>query len=93
MSRPKRRWLYAAAAAAAGAVVVLFSTVGDGVEVPGATGAVRLIIDAGHQTVWGLLALAFAAAAIRGRWGRVAQVLAVSAGVAYLAFLAAVFLG
>ncbi|HYP73616.1 MAG TPA: hypothetical protein VEP72_05955 [Microbacterium sp.] len=88
---PRRRWFTLAAVVAA-VVAVVFSTVGDGVEVPDATGVRRVIVDLGHQAVWALLAGAFAAAAARGRWGRPSQVLAVAAGILYLVFLSAVFL-
>ena len=88
---PRRRWFTLAAVVAA-VVAVVFSTVGDGVEVPDATGARRVIVDLGHQGVWVLLAGALAAAATRGRWGRPSQVLAVGAGILYLVFLSAVFL-
>lgn len=87
------RGRYAAAAVAAGVLTLVFSTVGDGVDAPGATGPARLLVDAGHQTVWGLLAAAFMVAAVRDGWGRASQVLAVGGGLTYVAFLAAVFFG
>ncbi|WP_312676592.1 hypothetical protein [Microbacterium sp.] len=88
---PRRRW-YALGAIAAAVVAIVFATIGDGVEVADATGLRRLVVDVGHQLVWALLAGAFAVAAARGRWGRIAQTLAVAAGILYLLFLFAVFL-
>ncbi|MBD3756819.1 MAG: hypothetical protein IE924_01770 [Microbacterium sp.] len=89
--RPRRRW-YTLAAVAASIVAIVFSTVGDGVEVADAAGPRRLVVDLGHQLVWALLAGAFAVAAVRSRWGRVSQTFAVAAGILYLLFLFAVFL-
>ena len=89
--RVRRRWFTVAAVVAAG-VAVVFSTVGDGVEVPDATGARRVVVDLGHQIVWALLAGSFAIAAIRGRWSAASQVPAVAAGAVYALFLFAVFL-
>lgn len=88
---PRRRW-FALAAAVAAAVAVVFATVGDGVEVPEATGIRALIVDVGHTAVWALLAVAFAIAAARGRWSRLSHGIALAGGVVYVAFLAAVFL-
>ena len=88
---PRRRW-YTLAAIAASIVAIVFATVGDGVEVADADGPRRVIVDLGHQLVWALLAGAFAVAAVRNRWGRVSQTLAVAAGILYLLFLFAVFL-
>lgn len=89
--RGRRRW-YLAAALGASAVAILFATVGDGVEVPDATGFRRVVLDVGHQLVWALLGGAFAVAAARGRWSGVSQALAVAGGVTYAFFLFAVFL-
>ena len=86
-----RRGRYALAAVGAGAVAVVFATIGDGVDVPGATGLRRLVIEGGHQLVWALLAAAFVIAAARGRWSPIAQAMAVAAGVVYAVFLFAVF--
>lgn len=90
-ARPRRAW-FAAAAAASALIATVFATVGDGVEVPTASGVRAVVIDAGHTLVWLLLALAFLSAAVRGRWGRLSQVLALAAGGLYLLFLSAVFL-
>lgn len=90
--RVRRRLWYILAAVAASIVAIVFATVGDGVEVADADGPRRVIVDLGHQLVWALLAGAFAVAAVRNRWGRVSQTLAVAAGILYLLFLFAVFL-
>ncbi len=91
MTSIRRR--YALAAAGALAVTIVFATIGDGVEVPGATGLRRVVVDVGHTAVWGLLTAAFGLAAVRGRWTRLANGLAVAAGVGYAVFLVAVLLG
>jgi hypothetical protein len=88
---PRRRW-FALAAAGAAAVTIVFATVGDGVEVADATGLRAFVVDAGHIAVWALLTVAFAVAAVRGRWTRVANGIALAGGAVYVAFLAAVFL-
>jgi hypothetical protein len=86
-----KRPLFALAALGAAAVTAVFATVGDGVEVPDASGLRALVVDAGHTAVWALLALAFAIAAVRGRWTRVSNGIAIAAGILYLVFLVAVF--
>ncbi|WP_425837577.1 hypothetical protein [Microbacterium sp. PA5] len=86
----RRPWFLAATAAAT-AVTVVFATVGDGVEVPGATGLRALVVDVGHTAVWALLAGAFAIAAARGRWTPPSNRLALAAAVVYAVFLVAVF--
>jgi hypothetical protein len=85
------RVLYSLASAAALVVTVVFSTVGDGVDVPDAAGLRRVIVDGGHIGVWALLTVAFAIAAVRGRWGRVSNGIALAAGALYAVFLIAVF--
>lgn len=87
------RALYALGAIAAGVVTAVFATVGDGVEVPGATGLRRVVVEIAHVAVWTLLSLAGATAAYQGRWSRAAGALASTAGVTYLIFLVAVFAG
>ncbi|MBK8446331.1 MAG: hypothetical protein IPL41_06520 [Micropruina sp.] len=87
-----KRWPFALAAVASLAVTAAFATVGDGVDVPAATGVRRLIVDAGHTVVWALLCAAFTIAAWRRSWTTASQVLAVSAGITYAAFLYAVLL-
>ncbi len=91
IGRIRRR--YALAAAGALAVTIVFATIGDGVEVPGATGPARVVVDVGHIAVWGLLTAAFVVAAARGRWTRPANALAVVAGIGYAVFLLAVLFG
>ena len=91
-ARRRTRAVFGAAAAVALVVTVVFATVGDGVEVPEATGLRAVIIDRGHTVVWILLTLAFAVATVRGRWSRTAGGLAVAAGLMYAVFLLAVFL-
>jgi hypothetical protein len=86
-----KRPLFALAAVGASVVTAVFATVGDGVEVPDASGLRALVVDAGHTAVWALLALAFAIAAVRGRWTRVSNGIAIAAGILYLVFLMAVF--
>lgn len=88
----RRRIAYSVAAAAALVVTVVFGTIGDGVEVPDADGLRALIVDGGHTGVWALLTVAFAIAAVRGRWTRTSNGLALAAGILYGAFLIAVFL-
>lgn len=87
----RRRPLFAVAAVVAAAVTTVFATVGDGVEVPDASGMRAIIVEAGHTAVWGLLTIAFAIAAFRGRWSRASNGVAMAAGILYLVFLAAVF--
>lgn len=82
---------YSVAAVATLAVTVVFSTLGDGVEVPDAVGVRRAVVEFGHIAVWALLTAAFATAAFRGSWSRPSQWLAVAAGGAYALFLFAVF--
>ena len=95
MSTPRpagrRRLWFTMAAIAAAAVATVFATIGDGVDVPDADGPRAVVIDAGHTTVWVLLAAAFALAAVRGRWGRVSNGVALTGGAVYVAFLLAVF--
>jgi len=86
----RRAW-FVAGAVAATAVTVVFATIGDGVEVPGATGLRALLVDLGHTAVWALLAAAFAIAAVRGRWTPLSNRIALAAGAVYVAFLVAVF--
>lgn len=96
MSAPRpaarRRLWFTVAAVAAAAVATVFGTVGDGVEVAGVEGARAAVIDLGHTAVWVLLAAAFALAAVRGRWGRVSNAVALAGGAIYVVFLVAVFL-
>jgi hypothetical protein len=87
----RARALYGLASAAALVVTVVFATVGDGVETPEATGLRLAVVDGGHTLVWALLTAAFAIAAVRARWGRLSNGLAVAAGIAYAIFLIAVF--
>lgn len=63
-------------------VATLFATVGDGVDVPGAAGLRRLLVDHAHTAVWALLAAAFGTAAVRDGWTRTANGLALAAGAA-----------
>lgn len=91
MTRTRLR--FAVATVAAAVVATVFATVGDGVDVPQASGLRRVLIDVGHVAVWVLLSVALLLAAIAGRWTRASQMLAVTAGVLYLAFLVAVFVG
>lgn len=88
----RQRALYAGAAAIAGVVTIVFATIGDGVEVPEASGLRAFIVDVGHVLVWALLTVAFAAAAVVGRWGRLSQIVAVGALAVYALFLVAVLL-
>jgi len=90
--RPSGRGWFAAAAAISTAVTLVFATIGDGVDVPEATGIRSLVVDAGHTAVWALLAVAFAIAAVRGRWTRLSNGIALAGGAVYVAFLVAVFL-
>lgn len=86
-----KRPLFALAALGAAAVTAVFATVGDGVTVPDASGLRALVIDVGHTGVWALLTAAFAIAAVRSRWSRVSNGVAIAAGILYLVFLGAVF--
>src|SRR5699024_8538921 len=63
-------------------VTILFATIGDGVDVPEATGLRHLVITFGHTLVLGLLTVAFLNAAIRQRWNRTSQADAVVAALA-----------
>ena len=90
-ARARARALYGVAFAGAAVVTAIFATVGDGVDVPGATGLRLAIVEGGHTLVWALLTVAFAIAAIRGRWTRPSNACAVAAGVLYAVFLLAVF--
>lgn len=91
---PRRaRLLFSVAAVVSLGVTVVFTFVGDGVDIPHATGLQGAIVDLGHTVVWALLTLAFGAAAARGRWARGSNAVAVAAGILYLVFLVAVFLG
>lgn len=87
----RRRVAFSLAAAVALVVTVVFATIGDGVEVPDAAGLRAVVVDSGHTAVWALLTVAFAIAAVRGRWGRVSNGFAVAAGILYAVFLIAVF--
>lgn len=87
----RRRVWFGLAAAAALVVTVVFGTVGDGVDVPDATGLRAFVIEGGHTAVWALLTVAFAIAAVRRRWNPVSNGLALAAGVIYGFFLIAVF--
>ena len=89
--RPRRRY-FALGAIGAGVIAAVFATVGDGVDVRDATGLRRIVVDAGHTAVWVLLCCALTVAAVRARWSRPSNVLAVAAGISYLVFLFAVFL-
>jgi len=89
--RALHRGWFVAAAAAATAVTVVFGTVGDGVEVSEATGVRAAVVDVGHTLVWALLAIAFAVAAVRGRWTPLSNRIALAAAAAYAVFLVAVF--
>ncbi|WP_374978012.1 hypothetical protein ACEYYH_09990 [Microbacterium trichothecenolyticum] len=86
------RALYGAATAVTLLVAVVFATVGDGVEVAEATGLRAVVIEGGHTLVWVLLTIAFAIAAVRARWSRLSNGVAIAAGVSYAVFLIAVFL-
>lgn len=87
-----KRGFYLLGTTVAVAVTVIFATVGDGVEVPEATGLRRLAVEAGHIAVWALLSVAFLIAAVRGRWDGPAGRVAVAAGITYALFLLAVLL-
>jgi hypothetical protein len=87
----RQRVVFSLAAAIALVVTVVFATVGDGVDVPDAVGLRAVVVDGGHTAVWALLTVAFAIAAVRGRWGRVSNGVAVAAGILYAVFLIAVF--
>lgn len=87
----RRRLAFSGAAALSLAVAVVFATVGDGVDVPEATGARLIVIEVGHTGVWVLLATAFAIAAVRRRWSPLSNGIAVAAGILYAIFLVAVF--
>lgn len=86
-----KRPLFALATLGTATVTAVFATVGDGVEVADASGLRALVIDVGHTGVWALLTAAFAIAAVRSRWNRVSNGVAVAAGILYLVFLGAVF--
>lgn len=91
--RTRTRARYALATLGALSIAAVFATVGDGVEVPEATGLRRIVVDSGHLAVWILLGGAFGIAAVRGEWNRASGVLAAGAGATYAVFLGAVFLG
>lgn len=88
----RSRLLFAFAAGAALVVSVIFATVGDGVDVPDATGLRAAVVECGHILVWMLLTLAFTIAAVRGRWTRLAGLVALVAGLSYAVFLISVLL-
>lgn len=87
----RSRVLHGVAAVGSVTVATVFATIGDGVDVPGAAGLRRVVIDWGHPAVWVLLAIAFALASGRGRWTSLSNGLAVTAGLFYVVFLIAVF--
>ena len=89
--RNPRLW-YGLGAVGAAAVATVFSTVGDGVSVPEASGLRGLVVEHAHTVTWVLLAAALAAAAVSRSWSRLAGGLAIAAGACYLAFSVAVFL-
>lgn len=84
---------YGLCTAGALTIAVVFSTIGDGVDVPEATGLRALAVNLGHSVVWMLLTVAFAIATALARWSRVSNVIGIAAGVTYVVFLAAVFIG
>jgi len=86
------RWWHGIAAAVALAITIVFTTVGDAVEMAEATGLRYVIVTFDHTLVWALLAVAFIIATIRGRWSKLSQIFAVTAGVSYDTFFIAVFL-
>ena len=86
------RRLYGIAAAGALAVTIIFATVGDGVDVPEATGLRSVVIGFGHTLVWALLTVALLIAAIRRQWSIPSQIVAVAAAMSYGLFLFDVFL-
>ena len=76
-----RRPTFVLAAVGALAVTVLFATGGDG-------------LDVGHTLTWGLLTIAFTAAAVRGNWTGFAIAVALIGVVCYLVVITtAVFVG
>lgn len=81
-TEPRFRRRYGIAAACTLTVTILFVTIGDGVDVPEATGLRHLVITFGHTLVLGLLTVAFLIAAIRQRWNRTSQAVAVVAALA-----------
>lgn len=87
----RKRLIFALCAVVAAGVAVVFATIGDGVNIPEATGTRRILIDYAHTAVWVFLAAAFGVGALTGRWGQVAQWLAGGAAACYLTFLVAVF--
>lgn len=91
LSPSQRRLMFGGAAVIALIVTVIFLTIGDGVDVPDASGIRAFIVDCGHTAVWVLLSIAFAIAAAAAKWTRVSQAVAVTAGVIYVAFLLSVF--
>jgi hypothetical protein len=88
-SRRARLW-FGLAALAALVVTIVFLTIGDGVDVVEATGVRMFVVEYAHTAVWGLLTVAFAAAAWAGEWRRLSNATAVAAGVLYAVFLFAV---
>lgn len=77
----RKRLIFGLCAAVAAAVAIVFATIGDGVDVPEASGT-RILVDYAHIAVWVLLAAAFGVGAWHGRWGRVAEWFAGAAGLA-----------
>jgi hypothetical protein len=90
--RPSRRVLFAVACVLALVVALVFTFIGDGVDVADAAGLRLVIVEVGHSAVWYLLTAAFAWAAWRGSWVRGAGALAAVAGIIYAVFLFAVFI-
>ncbi|GAA4897981.1 hypothetical protein GCM10025789_14930 [Tessaracoccus lubricantis] len=88
-----RRVMFAVGCLAALTVTVIFLTLGDGVGASPAFGLRGVLVEVGHTAAWALLAVAFGLAAVRGRWSKVSNGLALAALGLYVAFLAAVFLG
>ena len=81
-TEPRSRRRYGIAAACTLTVTILFVTIGDGVDVPEATGLRHLVIACGHTLAWGFLTVASLIAAIRQRWNRTSQAVAVVAALA-----------
>lgn len=86
----RKRLLFGIGAGVALVVTLIFATVGDGVESE-ATGLRGAVVDYGHTAVWALLAVALGIAAAAGTWQRASSTLAITAGLLYAAFLAALF--
>lgn len=81
---------FAFAALAALVVVVVFVTLGDGVDAA-AEGWRGVVLDYGHALVWILLTAGLGVAAVRQRWNRTSGALCATAGVGYLIFVAVLF--